>query len=84
MGKFMPRVYVNDRVNLTVADLNNHPLAADYIEYIHRVKYPPDFKTYCEQQRIKVERKVNIDRERIAKLAAEPFCRSPLKRRRIS
>ena len=76
---FKPSVYNNQRPILTAADLDNHPLAADYLRYIAVMKYPPDFKTWL--QRIENEKAAQQAREamEIAAIQKDPYCRSPLK-----
>ena len=80
---FQPSIYLNQRPILTPDDLDNHPLAAEYIEYMRHMKFPPDFKTWLQRKENAREAKRIRDKMIVAAIAADPFCRSALKRRKI-
>lgn len=78
-----PRVFTNhNRQLLTPADLDNHPLAQEYIEYTRHMHYPCDFKEWLFRREQAKKNAAEVDRIRVCEAAAEPFCQSPLKVRR--
>ena len=75
---------MNQRMILTPTDLDNHPLAAEYIEYNRNIKYPHDFQTWLKQRERRKETKARHDRERLRRAMDDPYCRSPNKLRRFT
>lgn len=68
---------------LTAADLDNHPLAAEYIAHLTRQHYPMDFQAWIKRREIRAERAATKQRQILQQAIDDPFCRSPLKRRVI-
>lgn len=79
---FRPSVYINPRPILKPDDLDNHPLAREYIEYHNLVKYPCDFQTWLMRRANKLEAERAEHRMRVKAMTADPYCRSPVKSRR--
>lgn len=68
---------------LTPADLDNHPLAAEYIAHLTRQKYPMDFKQWLAWRERKTDQAKTRQQGLLQQAIDDPFCRSPLKRRVI-
>lgn len=81
--KFRPTVFNNQRTILTPAMLDDHPLAAEYIAYHNRQKYPRDFKAWIADRERRIDYAAERSRRLVRELAADPYCRSPIKPRRI-
>lgn len=79
---FTPKVFYNQRPILTAADLDNHPFAQEYIDYIKNVRYPLDFKAWVRRKEIEGKDRVKKDREYLDTEMAYPYCKDCLKIRR--
>lgn len=76
---FKPSVYLNQQPILTIADLDNHPLAAEYIRYIASMKFPPDFQTWLRRRENEKTARQTKEAMEIAAMQNDPYCRSPNK-----
>lgn len=84
MPRFLPTVFTNDqqRVALTPADLDNHPLAETYIAYLNGSRFPTDFRDWLSKREHRGRSAAVKDREYVASLVNDPYCRSPVKMRK--
>lgn len=68
---------------LTSTDLDNHPLAEEYIAHLNRQKYPMDFQQWLKWRERKDEKHKTRQQRLLQQAIDDPFCRSPIKRRVI-
>lgn len=80
---FRPSVFNNQRPILTPADLDNDPLAAEYIEYMRHRRYPLDFKLWKERREQASIDRVNLQKAIIEALQKSPYALKPWERKRL-
>jgi hypothetical protein len=77
--RFTPQVFTPDPLDKPADD--EHPRYREYVAYAKRRRFPLPFWEWLESDEAQKNHKRSLSR--LQKLIDEPYCQSPLKRRKV-